>query len=218
MAALVAVMLIMALLAQASPIEASTCVGKVDAVVKEWGFTAYGVKGHNIVANMNPGGGSHRFFLNSVHVFNNFNDLVEIGIVWNGGDAKPHAFGVSIVGGIYQEYRWQDVEVGSVHSFAVQRISGTTWGYYFDGRLRGTKTTNMANGIALASQERNEACPVVASTSVYALQRMDIGGAFSNWTNLQLYRDNDPDYCLWKPSSTSFYTQLAPDPDCNLSN
>lgn len=199
----------------------ATCRGTYWVEVRENGSNYYGVKGNNIVQIVDPATGNENdVWLNSIGINDpsDYLSSMEIGVNWASGWPKPRVFVVTLVDGVYNEYQYHQVEPRSAHSYEVRVVSGDTWGFYVDGQLLRTVYGGFHQGKAFAQQERHYACNALDVTSWYALKKANSALVWSNWSSMVLGYDNDPDYCAWKPSNTSFYTQRKGDPDCNLSN
>ena len=205
------------MLAKADPAEAATCTGQYWSAVKD--ATAddyYGAYGASRVQDAAVTGSENHFFVNSTWVQYDGRNWAEVGWIWRGGWSSPREMAVwSSNGNWYVQY-FDTLTTGASQSFEVRRDSDSSriWKWYAGGDLKKSLWLLMRDGIAGAQQERNDACDNTDESHWWNLKRMETIGTRSNWGDMVIFREDDPDYCINEISNTEFKVKKGSGKSC----
>ncbi len=211
---LLAVLLVFA---AGTSVEAGTCNGHYWSAVEDETLNAYyGAYGANRIQDASVEGSDDKFFVNSTWVVYNADNFAEVGWIWRGGWNGPREMTVWATDGDWDVDYHDTLTVGTSQSFETRRVSssGSVWKWYAGGDLKKTKTLDMGHGNVGAQQERNYACDNVEESHWWGLQRMKSIGTRSDWEDMNITQESDPDYCIDSLSDTAFKVRKGSGTSC----
>lgn len=126
------------------------------------------------------------------------------------GATSPTFFAAWVDNGTYGEYNIGSAPQGTNHGYKVLNVIGNNkWRYYVDGvqKKERTYSTLFRNGSTVCSSERNSLTGDTNYSHFWSLRCMNSQGTWSDWSDLTLFGDNDPNYSLTTISDTECYMQ-----------
>ena len=144
------------------------------------------------------------------------NNYAEVGWWWRGGWTSPKVLVVWSDRGDWDSESFNTLTVNSTHWFKVRRSSASsmTWKWYADGSLKKSRTLSLGHGAVSAQQERNNACDNPDESHWWGRMRMSTIPTYTDWGDLDLRIENDPDYCLDEVSNTEFKVKKGAGSTC----
>lgn len=197
--------------------EAGTCTGHYwSAANDDSGNGFYGAKGTSKVQYTPIPGSSNKFFVNSTWVQYNPDNYAEVGWIWRGGWGSPRMMAVWSDEGEWEVEYFNTLSVNGSYNFEVRRPSTSShqWKWYLGNSLKKTQEIIMGHGTAGAQQERNYACDFPDESHWWTLKRRATISTLSNWVDLDVWLEDDPDYCLNEISNTEFKVKKGPGTTC----
>ena len=88
------------------------------------------------------------------------------------------------------------------------------WTWYLANSLKKTKALDFGEGEAGAQQERWNICDDPDESHWWARKRRTSLNSLGSWVDLEIWREDDPDYCLAELSNTQFKVQKGPGTPC----
>ena len=199
------------------PVEAGTCTGHYwSAANDDTANTYYGAYGSNTTQDASVTGSSNNFFVNSTWIRYDAENYAEVGWIWRGGWTSPKAFAAWNDQGNEGNQSFNTLTVDTDHYFETRRqsSSSTTWYWYADGSLKRSGILSQGHGTVGAQQERNNACDNPDESHWWLLQRMATFSTYTDWGDLDLWTEDDPDYCLNEISDTEFKVEKGSGSSC----
>ena len=218
MALMLEVIMIAVLLmpASAGSAEAGTCTGQFWSAAHDGSaHDFYGAKGTSKVQNTPIAGSSSKFFVNSTWVQEDADNYAEVGWIWRGGWGSPKMMAVWSKDGVWDVAYYNTLSVNGSYNFEVRRASASNqWKWYLANSLKKTKALDFGEGEAGAQQERWNICDNPDESHWWALKRRTSLNSLGSWVDLELWREDDPDYCLDEISNTQLKVKKGPGTTC----
>ena len=218
-ALLVELVIVAALILPHTPrVEAGTCSGHLWESAKDASSTMYyGAYGDSIVQDASVQVGSTSFFVNSTSIRFDDDEWAEVGWRWAGDESSARAFVAWSKDGNWDFETFQTLATGTDHYFETRRQSSSSdqWNWYVDGVFKKSlELPDLDFGVVVAQQERYYVCDNVDESHWWSLRRMNSGGSYSWWGDLDEDVSSDPDYCIHEISNTEFKTPKTGNPNC----
>ena len=205
------------MLAATSPAEAGTCTGHYwSAVRDDTSDEYYGAYGASRIQDVSVAGSDSDFFVNSTWVQYDADNWVEVGWIWRGGWSSPREMAVWSNRGTWYVKYFDTLTAGASQSFEVRSVSDPPreWKWYAGGDFKKSLILLMRYGIVGAQQERNNVCDNTDESHWWNLKRMATIGTRSNWGDMAIFREDDPDYCIDEISNTEFKVRKGSGKSC----
>ncbi len=197
--------------------EAGTCTGHYwSAANDDSGSGFYGASGTSKVQFTPVPGNSSKFFVNSTWIQYDADHYAEVGWIWRGGWGSPKMMAVWSEYGNWDVEYFNTLSVNGSYSFAVRRMSTTShqWKWYLGNSVKKTEDLIMGHGDAGAQQERYNACDTPDESHWWSLKRRAAISTLTSWEDLEIWREDDPDYCLNEISNTEFKVKKGSGTSC----
>ena len=197
--------------------EAGTCTGHYWSEANDdTGRGFYGASGTSKVQDASVTGSSDNFFVNSTWVQYNEDNYAEVGWIWRGGWSDPKMMAVWSERGTWDVEYFNTLSVDGSYSFEVRRPSTSSrqWKWYLGNSLKKTRELSIGHGYVGAQQERNNACDNPDESHWWALKKRETTDTLTDWGDLEIWLETDPDYCLHEISNTQFKVKKGSGSSC----
>ncbi len=175
----------------------------------------YGNQGRNTTTDptvCNDNQQNQSAFINSIYVFRNGIDGVELGWFENPDEGRRF-FGVRVMNGHYERHVYDSASPSTNHTYRLvsEVVPGgdKQWRYYVDGSQKDVWFHLFDAGPEIAAAQERHSRNDSGQTHWWNLKYADVYRNFYNWPNWNRVDDNDPDYRSCKISNTEFWVKTS---------
>ncbi|MDY7041098.1 MAG: hypothetical protein SVX38_09570 [Chloroflexota bacterium] len=152
-------------------------------------------------------------FVNSIYVYRNGIDGVELGWLEEADGVGRRFFGVRVMNGYYQRHVYDFVSPSTNHTYKLvsEIVPGgdKQWRYYVDDSQKDVWFHLFDAGPEIAAAQERHSRSDSGQTHWWNLKYANYSRVFSPWPNWSYVYDNDPDYRSCKISNTEFWVKTS---------